>query len=101
MISSQISLIATVSRRIFNDWLIVGSAFVTILLAMVLLASGAIYADSPTISALRRSLGEAPASEANISIQILLTPPLQAPNPLTLELEPSANRFSQPTQADP
>jgi ABC-type antimicrobial peptide transport system permease subunit len=74
MISSLISLIASVSKRILNDWLIVSAAFVTILLAMVLLASGPIYADSVALSALQRSLTEAPAGEANISVGIRVFP---------------------------
>lgn len=74
MISRLISLIATVSKRIPSDWLIVSAAFVTILLAMVLLASGPIYADSVTISALQRTLTEAPVREANISVGIRAFP---------------------------
>lgn len=74
MISRLISLIATVSKRVLNDWLIVGAAFVTILLAMVLLASGPIYADSVTLSALQRSLNDAPDTDANVSIGVRVFP---------------------------
>ena len=45
----------TVLKRLAADWLILTAAVVTVVLATVLLASGPIYADAVTLSALQRS----------------------------------------------
>ena len=42
-------------KRLAADWLILTAAVVTVVLATVLLASGPIYADAVTLSALQRS----------------------------------------------
>lgn len=74
MIWSLVSVIRAVAKRLAADWLIVGAALVTIVLATTLLASGPVYADAVTISALRQSLAEAPVQEANLSIEADIFP---------------------------
>ena len=49
MLSTLITTVGTVARRMRADWLIVGAAFTTVILATVLLASGPIYADAVTM----------------------------------------------------
>ncbi|MGB7860770.1 MAG: FtsX-like permease family protein [Acidimicrobiia bacterium] len=56
-------------KRLAADWLILSAVGITILLAGVLLASGPIYADAVTISALQRSLADAPVVDAYIEIR--------------------------------
>ena len=60
MISALATATRTVVERIRADWLIVLAAFTTITLAAVLLASGPIYAEAVTRSALQRSLSGGP-----------------------------------------
>lgn len=74
MISSFFAAARTVAKRLVADWLIVGAAFITILLATVLLASGPIYADAVTISALQQTIEDAPVTESNLSIEISVFP---------------------------
>lgn len=64
----------TVVKRLSADWLIVAAAFITVLLATVLLASGPIYADAVTISSLQRSLSDAPVEEAYIEASVHVYP---------------------------
>ena len=58
----------TVLKRLAADWLILTAAVVTVVLATVLLASGPIYADAVTLSALQRSLLDAPVRDAYLNI---------------------------------
>ena len=55
-------------QRLSADWLILTAAVVTVVLATVLLASGPIYADAVTLSALQRSLADAPVAEVNVEV---------------------------------
>ena len=64
----------TVIKRLVADWLVVVAVFVTVVLATALLAAGPIYADAVTISALQRSLAEAPVSTANIAAEVKVFP---------------------------
>lgn len=68
MISSLISLIRTVLKRIRADRLVVSAALLTISMATVLIASGPIYADALTLSALQQKLEEAPTIESNLAV---------------------------------
>ena len=65
-----------VFKRLTVDWLILSAGAVTILLAMVLLAAGPIYADAVTQSALSRSLSAADPSDATVEIEVR-TPPAE------------------------
>ncbi|HEY6634001.1 MAG TPA: hypothetical protein VI141_00145, partial [Acidimicrobiia bacterium] len=67
MVSTLVTAMRAVLKRMRADWLIVGAAFTTITLAAILLASGPIYADAVTVSALQRSLAEAPVGDANVN----------------------------------
>lgn len=60
----------TVVKRLGADWLIGVAAFTTIMLATVLLASGPIYADAVTASALQQSLDDAPNTESNLMVSV-------------------------------
>lgn len=64
----------TVIKRLFADWLVVAAVFVSVLLAAALLAAGPIYADAVTLSALRRSITDAPALAAGVSVELALFP---------------------------
>ncbi len=64
----------TVTRRMAADWPILVAAFVTIALATSLLATGPIYADAVTISALQRSLADSPVDESNVTVNISVFP---------------------------
>ncbi|MEZ4571795.1 MAG: hypothetical protein R2849_15965 [Thermomicrobiales bacterium] len=57
-----------VLKRMWSDALIVAAAVVTIVLAVVLLAAGPIYADAVTVAGAQRTLVDAPVSEANVEI---------------------------------
>lgn len=74
MLSTLVVAGRTVVKRIIADWLVVGAAFITVMLATVLLASGPIYADAVTISALHRTLEDAPVTESNIEASIRIFP---------------------------
>ena len=63
-----------VARRAVADRAILAAAFLTILLAITLLAAGPIYADAVTISSLRRALVDAPITEANVVITTRVEP---------------------------
>ena len=63
-----------VVRRGLSDWAILVAAFITILLATILVASGPIYADAVTSSAVRRTLADAPVTESNVAITARVTP---------------------------
>lgn len=64
----------TVMKRLFADWLVVGAVFVSVLLAAALLAAGPIYADAVTLSALRRTIADAPSMAAGLSAEITVFP---------------------------
>ena len=57
-----------VVKRMRSDGLIVVAATVTIVLAVVLLAAGPIYADAVTVAGAQRKLIDAPVSDASITI---------------------------------
>ena len=58
-----------VLKRAAHDRLVVAAAFLTILLAATLLASGPVYADAVALSGLRRTLDDAPVREVTIAVQ--------------------------------
>ncbi len=58
-----------VLKRMRSDALIVAAAVVTIVLAVVLLAMGPIYADAVTVAGAQRTLNDAPVTDANIVIE--------------------------------
>lgn len=74
MLSTAIAAWRNLVKRLTVDWLILAAGAVTVLLAMVLLAAGPIYADAVTQSSLRRALAEAPHSESTVVIDVR-TPP--------------------------
>lgn len=57
-----------VLKRMRADTLIVAAAAVTIILAIILLAAGPIYADAVTVAGAQRTLNDAAIPEANIAI---------------------------------
>lgn len=57
-----------VLKRAAHDRLVVAAAFVTILLAATLLASGPIYAEAVALAGLQRTLDDAPVREATLEI---------------------------------
>ena len=57
-----------VLKRMRSDSLIVAAAVVTIVLAVVLLAAGPIYADAVTVAGAQRKLIDAPVTEANVAV---------------------------------
>jgi hypothetical protein len=57
-----------VFRRAGHDRLVVAAAFLTVLLATTLLASGPIYAEAVALSGLRRTLEDAPVAETSVQI---------------------------------
>lgn len=57
-----------VLKRAAHDRLVVGAAFVTIVLATTLLASGPIYAEAVALSGLQRTLEDAPVREATLEV---------------------------------
>jgi hypothetical protein len=74
MLSTAIAAWRNLVKRLTVDWLILAAGAVTVLLAMVLLAAGPIYADAVTQSSLRRALADAPHSESTVVIDVR-TPP--------------------------
>ncbi|HWM14334.1 MAG TPA: hypothetical protein VNO56_07620, partial [Gaiellaceae bacterium] len=58
-----------VLKRAAHDRLVVAAAFLTILLAATLLASGPVYAEAVALSGLRRTLDDAPVREVTIAVQ--------------------------------
>src|SRR4029453_5127776 len=57
-----------VLKRAASDRLIVGAAFVTVLLAAALLAAGPIYSESVALSGLERTLADAPARDSGLEV---------------------------------
>lgn len=57
-----------VARRAVTDRAIIGAAFLTVLLAITLLAAGPIYADAVTVSSLHRTLADADVQDANVAV---------------------------------
>jgi hypothetical protein len=74
----MLSVLATawrvVVKRAASDWLVVGAAAITILLATTLLAAGPIYADAVTLSSAQRTLADAEIEEANVEILLRIQP---------------------------
>ncbi len=65
---------ALVVRRARHDLLVVGAAFLTILLATTLLASGPIYAEAVAASGLQRTLEDAPVRDATVAVSGQVSP---------------------------
>ena len=65
---------ALVVRRARHDLLVVGAAFITILLATTLLASGPIYAEAVAASGLQRTLEDAPVRDATVAVSGQVSP---------------------------
>jgi len=63
-----------VLRRARHDLLVVAAAFLTILLATTLLASGPIYAEAVAASGLQRTLEDAPVRDATVAVSGQLAP---------------------------
>jgi hypothetical protein len=57
-----------VLKRAASDRLIVGAAFVTVLLAAALLAAGPIYSEAVALSGLERTLQDAPARDSGLEV---------------------------------
>jgi hypothetical protein len=57
-----------VLKRAASDRLIVGAAFVTVLLAATLLAAGPIYSEAVALSGLERTLSDAPARDSGLEV---------------------------------
>lgn len=57
-----------VLKRAAHDRLVVAAAFLTILLATTLLASGPVYAEAVALSGLRRTLEDAPVREVTVAV---------------------------------
>ena len=74
MLSTAIAAWRNLVKRLTVDWLILTAGTVTILLAMVLLAAGPIYADAVTESSLRRTLSEAPVIETTTVLEVRTAP---------------------------
>src|SRR5215204_2632242 len=64
-----------VLKRSLSDWLILLAAFITILLATTLLASGPIYADAVTLSGVRRTLHDSPVRDSNVEVSARIRGP--------------------------
>lgn len=69
-----------VVKRAAADRLILAAALITIILATTLLAAGPIYADAVALSGARRSLADAPVTEANVAISLRTSPEGYAAN---------------------
>lgn len=74
MLSTLIAAWRNLFKRLSVDWLILTAGTVTVLLAMILLAAGPIYADAVTDSALRRTLNAATLADSTVAIRVR-TPP--------------------------
>ncbi len=57
-----------VLKRAASDRLIVGAAFVTVLLSAALLAAGPIYSEAVALSGLERTLADAPARDSGLEV---------------------------------
>ena len=57
-----------VLKRAASDRLIVGAAFITVLLAAALLAAGPIYSEAVALSGLERTLEDAPARDSGLEV---------------------------------
>ena len=78
MPSSLFAAWRTILKRLRSDWLILLAAFVTIALATILLSSGPIYADAVTLSALGRTIEDAPIQDSQVEISQRIPPDLYA-----------------------
>lgn len=63
-----------VVKRLAADWLVVGAAFVTIILAIALLAAGPIYADAVASSSLQRTLADSAVTDSNLTVRVTVFP---------------------------
>ena len=71
---TSMSGVVTTVRRAVHDGFVVAAAAVTILLAMILLASGPIYAEAAARSALRRTVADATPSDTTATISVRVPP---------------------------
>jgi hypothetical protein len=94
MLSTAIAACRNLVKRLTVDWLILVAGTVTILLAMVLLAAGPIYADAVTQSSLQRTLADAPLADANVVVS-LRTPPSDHPTVDRLATEELGKVFAE------
>lgn len=69
MLSTLFAAWRNLVKRLAADWLILTAAGVTITLSTILLASGPIYADAVTLSALQRTLDTAAVTDANALVE--------------------------------
>lgn len=97
MISRLIGLMRTVAKRVSSDRLVIGAAFLTVMLAAVLLSSGPIYADAVTLSALQKDLADAGATDSGIAVETRLYP--RNVSPVTDVVESRLNRALAPLGA--
>ena len=74
MLSSVAAAWRALLKRLASDWLILTAALVTVGLSTVLLATGPIYADAVTLSALQQTIEDSRPSEALVEIN-QATPP--------------------------
>src|SRR5215207_2352048 len=65
-----ISAWSLVLQRAASDAVIVAAAFVTVLLATVLLAAGPIYANAVASAGLERTLADAPARDSGLQVSV-------------------------------
>jgi ABC-type antimicrobial peptide transport system permease subunit len=76
MLSALAVSMRTVLKRLAADWLVAGAAFVTIVLAIALLAAGPIYADAVALSSLQRTLADSAVIDSNITVKVNVFPDL-------------------------
>jgi ABC-type antimicrobial peptide transport system permease subunit len=76
MLSALAVSFRTVLKRLAADWLVAGAAFVTIILAIALLAAGPIYADAVALSSLQRTLADSAVTDSNINVKVNVFPDL-------------------------
>jgi hypothetical protein len=74
MLSVLKSAWRVVARRSISDKAVLAAAAITVLLAIMSMAAGPIYADAVTTGSLRRSLADAPIAEANLVVTTRVEP---------------------------
>ena len=93
-----VSAWSLVLRRAASDALIVAAAFVTILLATVLLAAGPIYANAVASAGLERTLADAPARDSGLQVSARI--PLENYGETSSRVERAVRTVFGDTQAD-
>jgi hypothetical protein len=69
VLSGLIAALRNLIKRVVADWVILTSALVTSLLSMILLTAGPIYADAVSLSALQKTIEDAPPIEAMVQLE--------------------------------